>query len=124
MRIRSALAIVLAVSATTTATACSSWRHQDGPAPQVLAGQHGEVRVTRHDHAVYRLRDATVVGDSIVGTSGSPGERVAIAVADVERIDARKVSAVKTGAATIGVLAVVSVIAVAAAVAAFLGDWN
>jgi hypothetical protein len=90
----------------------------------VAANGGHELRVTGRDHAVYHIRGATVVGDSIVGTTGSPGTRVAVAMADVQRIDARKVSGVRTGALTVGAIVLVSVVAIAAATAALLGDWN
>jgi hypothetical protein len=121
MRLRPLCALLVVVSA----GACTSWHQQSAPTPQAVATNSSrELRVTGRDHAVYLIRNATVVGDSIVGTTGSPGTRVAVATADVQRIDARKVSGVRTGALTVGAIVLVSVIAIGAAMAAFLGDWN
>jgi len=46
---------------------------------------HPSVRIERRDGATVRLNAASVVGDSVVGTSD--GTRVAIALSDVARAD-------------------------------------
>jgi hypothetical protein len=105
------------------AAGCTSWHAQSGPAPQVVSRTNGgAVRVQRHDHSWIVLRAPRMEGDSIVGMAGSPAERTAVAVADVERIDARGVSATKTGglaAGTILLLIAVAGIAAAAALGSF-----
>ncbi|HYH82585.1 MAG TPA: hypothetical protein VEX86_22530 [Longimicrobium sp.] len=109
-----------------TAGACTSWRMQPGPAPEAVARLNGTgtVRVTRRDMSVIVMSNPQVVGDSIVGMAGDPPVRAAVASSDVQRIDARRVSATKTGGLAIGTVAIISVVAIAAAVAALLGDWN
>jgi CubicO group peptidase (beta-lactamase class C family) len=120
MRFRAApLALLFATAA------CTSWRPQTAPAPQVVtANANGTVRVTRHDQSVLVLRHPQVVGDSIVGDAGNPPRRAAIAMADVDRIDARKVSAAKTGGLSLGVIVVGTILLIGAATAAVLSGWN
>jgi hypothetical protein len=122
MRYRSLAASVLLLST----AACHSWRAQTTPAPRVVEQMNGRgtVRIVRRDQSVMVLSSPQVVGDSIVGTTGDPPRRATVAVADVQRIDTRRVSATKTGGLAIGTIVLVSVVAVAAAVAALLGDWN
>jgi len=117
----------LAVSALLLSTAaCHSWRPQTTPAPQVVEQMNGRgtVRILRRDQSVMVLSEPRVEGDSIVGTVGTPPQRAAVAVADVQRIDTRRVSATRTGGLAVGTIVLVSVVAIAAAVAALLGDWN
>jgi hypothetical protein len=113
------LAVALALAA------CTTWRPQTAPAPEVIAA-HGNasVRIVRRDQSTIELRHPQVVGDSIVGEAGDPPRRVAVATADVERVDVRKVSAARTGGLSVGVLLVVAIVAVGAATAALLGGWQ
>lgn len=109
-----------------SAGACHSWRPQTTPAPQVVEQMNGRgtVRITRRDQSMLVLASPQLVGDSIVGTAGNPPQRAAIAVADVQRIDTRRMSATRTGGLAVGTIVLVTVVAVAAAVAAVLGGWN
>lgn len=120
MRLRAApLAALLALAA------CTSWRPQTAPAPQVVqANASGTVRVTRRDQSVLVLRHPQMVADSIVGDAGDPPRRTAVAMADVERIDAKKVSAARTGGLGIGVIVLGTIVLIGAATAALLGGWN
>lgn len=116
---------VLLAALVLSAGACHSWNAQTRPAPDVIAAQPGRtMRVTRHDQSVLVLANPQVVGDSLVGTAGDPPQRVAVATADVQRIDTRSVNALKTGGLVMGTLLVVTAVAVAAAVAALFGDWS
>ena len=113
------LALLLATAA------CSTWRPQTAPAPQAIqANASGTVRVTRKDQSMLVLRHPSVVGDSIVGDAGDPPRRTSVALADVERVDARKVSATRTGGLGLGVIVVTLAVATVAALAAVLGSWN
>jgi len=108
------------------AGACHSWRPQTTPAPQVVQQMNGRgtVRILRRDGSVMVLSIPQVVGDSIIGTTGNPPQRATVAVADVQRIDTRRVSATRTGGLAIGTIVLVSAVAIAAAVAALLASWN
>lgn len=124
MRFRNLSAAALLVL---SAGACTSWRTQPGPAPEAIGRLNGSgtVRVTRRDMSVLVMSAPMVVGDSIVGIASSePPQRAAVAIADVQRIDAKRVSATKTGGLAVGTVLIVSVVAVAAALAALLGSWN
>lgn len=107
------------------AAGCTSWHAQGSPAPEVVTRMNGggAVRVQRHDHSWIVLRGPRMAGDSIVGMAGSPPERTAIAVADVERLDARGVSATKTGGLAVGtILLLIAALGIAAA--ATLGSFG
>jgi len=124
MRFRTLAAAALLVL---SAGACTSWRTQPGPAPEAIGRLNGSgtVRLTRRDMSVMVMSAPLVVGDSIVGISSSePPQRVAVAIADVQRIDAKRVSATKTGGLAIGTVLIVSVVAVAAALVAVLASWE
>ena len=124
--LRSCTVRALGAACLFAAAACQSWHPQTTPAPQVVEQMNGRgtVRVFRRDQSVMVLSQPQVVGDSIVGTTGDPPQRAAVAVADVQRIDTRRVSATKTGGLAVGTIVLVTAVAIAAAVAALLGDWN
>ncbi len=106
-------------------SACTSWRAQTAPAPEVVSAHgDGAVRLVRHDGSVVVLRHPQVAGDSIAGEMGDPPRRVAVATAEVQRVDVRRVNAARTGGLTLGLLVVVAVVATAAAFAALMSDWN
>lgn len=111
-------AFIICLACTTGVAGCTSWHTQSSPAPEVVTRLNGggAVRVQRHDHSWVVLRAPRMEGDSIVGLAGSPPERTAVAVADVERIDARGVSAAKTGGLAAGtILLLIAVLGIAAA---------
>jgi len=113
-------ALIVCLGFTTAAAGCTSWHAQSSPAPEVVARMNGggAVRLQRHDHSWLVLRGPRVEGDSIVGMAGSPPERTAVAVANVERIDARGMSATKTGGLAVAtVLLLIAVAGIATAVA-------
>jgi hypothetical protein len=113
-------AFIICFSCTTAAAGCTSWHAQSSPTPEVVARMNGggAVRVQRHDHSWLVLRGPRVEGDSIIGMTGSPPARTAVAVADVERIDARRVSATKTsGLAAASILLFIAGVGIALAVA-------
>lgn len=113
------LALVLGMSA------CTSWRAQTAPAPEVVSAHADDaVRLRRHDGSVVVLTHPQVAGDSIVGELGDPPRRVAVATADVERVDVRGLNAARTGGLTLGIFAVVVAVAAAATLAAVLTDWH
>jgi hypothetical protein len=113
-------AFIICFGCMTAAAGCTSWHAQSSPAPEVVARMNGggAVRVQRHDHSWVVLRGPRVEGDSIVGMAGSPPERTAVAVADVQRIDTRGVSATKTGGLAVGaILILIAAVGIAAAAA-------
>ena len=107
------------------ASACTGWHTQTAPEPQVVAQANGRgaIRVFRKDGSVVIIRQPTVSGDSIVGVGDTPTRRVAVATADVERIDSRGFSPTPPGGLVVGYLAIAFLVAVGAAIAA-LGNWN
>lgn len=88
------------------AGACHGWRPQATPVPRAIEQMHGRgtVRILRSDGSLVVLASPRVTGDSIVGTAGSPPRRTAVAVAGVERVEAREVSAGKTAGLVGGIL--------------------
>lgn len=109
----------LLVLATFLVAGCSSWHSRSAPSPADSLGFGHPVRVVRTDGSAIVLDPALVRGDSIVGTSGST--RVAIALRDVQRVDERRTSVLRTGALVV-LGAFVAVIALAAAT--LTPNWN
>jgi hypothetical protein len=96
--------------------ACTTWRPGPISAPGGNTFLEGPVRVTRTDGATVQLRHATISRDSIVGLErASPHARVAIPVAEVRRVEARRANRVGTA-----VVVAVPVIAAVAASGAFV----
>ena len=73
--------------------ACSQWDVRPGPTPDVFAGV-GErrVRVTLADGRRIALHTPRVVGDSVIGFEAARGggERRAVALADVARVETQE----------------------------------
>lgn len=83
--------IVLAALCASAAACTTSWEPQYGPAPQVAAAQTGRtIRVLTRDHGTIEMRNVQVEGDSIIGDTGDPPQRVAVATADVRVITTPK----------------------------------
>ena len=123
-RSRRAAAVLLAL--VLGAAGCGTWGRRPVPQPSSAEPLPRTMRVTRTDHSSLVLYDATVAGDSLVGFagSGSARARVAVPLADVERVDGRKVSVVRTAGTTLALVAIGTVVVVGLAVAAFLGSWQ
>jgi len=79
--------------------ACTSWRSTSADA--VSANEPSRVRVTTTEGSRYTLYNATVRGDSLYGRT-EVGTDVAVAVADLDRAETRRFSAVKTAGAAVG----------------------
>jgi hypothetical protein len=92
---RLALPLLLAVAA----PGCVTWNPQPTPEPSSRERLPDPVRVTRSDAGTVLLFDAALAGDSIVGFTGggsASGQRVAVAMSDVRRLEARKTNAAGT----------------------------
>lgn len=111
-------AVALPLLALLPLSGCTTWRTRAVPA----AGSDGRlpdpVLVTRTDHSVLMLHAAVVQGDSIVGTTRADdrGARVAVALRDVERMEARGTDVLRTGAVVVIVGVVVLGVAAAYAI--------
>lgn len=117
---RTHLWLPLMIAATIALPACTTWARQSAPPAQVVASHPDAlIRVTRTDHSVVTVRGATVVGDTLVGTTNDDARlRVAIPVADVEAVDTRAVSGARTAGLGAGVfLGVLAVAGIAATIA-------
>lgn len=108
------------------AAGCGTWGRRPVPQPSSAEPLPTTVRVTRTDRSVLVLHEPSVQADSLVGFAGdaSPRTRVAVPLSDVQRIDGRKVSVVRTAGTTLAVLAVGTVVLIGVTLAAFLGSWN
>lgn len=117
---RSRWSPLLAACAALTLGGCTTWARQSGPPARAVASHAGaRIRVTRTDHSVITVRDARVLGDTIVGRTDDDARlRVAIPVADVASVDARAVSGARTAGLGAGVfLGVLAVAGIAATIA-------
>jgi hypothetical protein len=109
-------------------SSCHSWVRQDfapGAAPARAVGDH--VRATRADGSRVELASASLAGDTLRGERweiGRDGRRVAMAVPldSVRRLEARRVSAGRTGALVGGVVLVVGLFLALAASAVATGS--
>lgn len=108
---------LLAACAALTFAGCTTWARQSEPPAEAVASHPGaRIRVTRTDHSVITVRDARVVGDTLVGVTDDDARLpVALPVADVAAVDTRAVSGARTaglGASVfLGVLAVAGIAA-------------
>ena len=105
-RVHTAFALATLTSLTTLGgTGCTAWTPsalpRGGVAPQV-AYDH-PVQLTLSNQATLILTQPQVVGDSIVGYTGAPGRRVAVALSDVRQLDEQRVSAGRTAGLVLGV---------------------
>ena len=101
--------------------ACSTWRVQTGPTPEVLGSQKPRmVRLSLRSGERIQLFDAALIGDSVVGftvPSRRPGaQRLAVAAADVTKVEFQKTNAVLTVVAIGVIVLAVAALAGAAAV--------
>jgi hypothetical protein len=94
-------------------SACTIWvAHPLSAARSGQADLSGTVRVFRLDHSILTLSGVTLSADSIVGmTQNRPPERVAVPLTDVQTLQTRDVSTLRTAAlsAIIGVYALAAV---------------
>ncbi len=105
-------------------SACATWQRPHtgvAPAQHVAAAEPPRVRILTSSGDRLEIVGPTVVGDSIVGTTGGrqPHPR-AVAIADVKEIRVRRVSAAATTAAVVGGLA----LSAAIAIGIFAATWD
>jgi orotate phosphoribosyltransferase-like protein len=97
------------------AAGCYHYTPQYRPLADALASPQDEVRVTLADSTELVLHSARAVGDSLIGwraspTPGVPMDRVALAIADVRRVEVHRLNVAATvGVAFVGALAVATV---------------
>jgi hypothetical protein len=97
---------------------CMTWGRQPTPEPSSSRRLPDPVRVTRNDQSVLILDDAVVSGDSLVGYAGRQRVRVAVALADVQTVQARQTNFL----ATVGVTTAVTLAVIGVAVVAVLAS--
>jgi hypothetical protein len=73
-----------------------TWQQSRLPVPAPNQALGGSVRVTRHDGFQVVLGEAEIHGDSIVGIEQVRLRRKAIALAEVERMESRRVDPVNS----------------------------
>lgn len=106
------------------ATACTSWQTQNAPVPQVVekSGSKGEstIRVELASGTRYEIYAARVEGDSVVGrntpTPIAETQRIAVATADIKRIERHSINTGRT------VLAVAAITAAVIAISSSSGS--
>lgn len=92
-----------------------NWEPQFGPVPQVAAVNEGRtVRlIMQPGMPTVEMENMRVEGDSIVGETGTPPQRIAVATEDVRVISISKVdndSPINTTVKTVGMVVVVLVL--------------
>lgn len=88
--------VVAVISAAAFLSACHSWSTRDRASPADLRRDAPrEMRITRSSGDVLRLEDAVVREDSVVGRAPG-GEREAVPISDVSRLEVREFDTVDT----------------------------
>src|SRR5215207_2078120 len=89
---------------------CISWGNQPTPEPSSSRRLPDPVRVMRADQSILVLSDAAVSGDSIVGYAGGERVRTAVALSDVQKMQAKKTDFFATvGLTTVITMSVISI---------------
>lgn len=96
-------------------TACASWQTQTAPVPQVVdkSASKGEptIRVELTSGTRYEIYAAKIEGDSVIGRNTpavmAETQRIAVATADIKRIERHSISAGRTFLAVAAITAAV-----------------
>jgi hypothetical protein len=99
---------------------CMTWGRQPTPEPSSSRRLPDPLRLTRKDQSMVMLEDAVVSGDSIVGYAGGARVRVAVALADVQTVQARSTNFF----ATVGMTTAITLAVIGVAVAAVLASLS
>jgi hypothetical protein len=118
MRIPSRSAVSVVLLAALFTSGCFGWGTQPTPTLSSTQRLPDPVRVTRLDTSTLILRDAAVSGDSIVGHSGD--QRVAVALADVQKVEGQEVDFLKTAGTSFMVTLVIVGVTAAVVLASLL----
>ena len=105
--------VMLPVTLVAFMSACHKWSTVEPGQPFAEEGAE-EVRITRTDGQWYVLKDASVVGDSVVGLANR--DSASFALSEVEKIEVRKTDVVGIVGLVVGIGATI----VAAAVVGFI----
>ncbi len=111
-----------------TATACHSWqRYELAPAPAVDSASSRTLRITRRDGSQVTLNNARLRNDTLhawlsTAPRGGSSGQVAVAMADISSVQARKFSGGRTFGLIAGSFAAVVLTALAAAIGS-TGDF-
>jgi len=95
---------------------CYHYAAQYRPLSDALASPQDKVRVTLADSTQLILYSARAVGDSVIGWTASPApgapmDRVALAIAEVRRVEVHRLNVVATAAtAFVGALGVATIL--------------
>lgn len=94
-----------------SAASCYVWRVESVPASGADNRSLGEqVRITTDSGVVYELADARVQGDSVVGAAQSSGQRTAIAVSHIRKVERWSASGWRTTGLIGGVVVMMSTV--------------
>ena len=97
-RVSRVLLFSASLAAMLCVSGCRTWVPESPNRPELVAkGEEGPVRIVRRDGSSIVLVAPIVADDSLVGSAQvEPPQRVAIAVADIQRVDKAKFSFDKT----------------------------
>jgi hypothetical protein len=97
-----------AVLGLSSVLACSTWRSQPVPLPGEPAT--GPISVVLRDGERVALTQLTSTGDSLIGETGRPPRRYAVALRDVARVERREVSVGRTAGLVVSLALIVGAI--------------
>lgn len=93
------------------AASCYVWRVESVPASGSERRSLGElVRITTDSGVVYELANAQVRGDSVVGAAQSSGQRTAIAVSHIRKVEEWSTSGWRTTGLIGGIVVVMATV--------------
>ena len=122
-RYRSSATRLVSLVCLLTTTACTTWRMETRPLPEVFADETPyQLRVVLRDSSSTVLRDPSLVADSVQGrASWGP---LSIAVADIAYVSTRRADAVASAGAGLGVLVLVAGIGLVIFALTWSGPWG
>jgi hypothetical protein len=119
-----ALRIACGIAVLVNTTGCMTWRAVPAANERTVGdANYPRARVVLRDGTTLSLTDVTVRPDSVVGFAGAERSRVAVAQAQVERVETRNVSVGQTIGLVGGALAIVA-LAVLIAIAKTLSEFQ
>lgn len=93
------------------AESCYAWRVESVPASGTEHRSLGElVRITTDSGFVYELANASVQGDSVVGAAPTSGQRTAIAVSHIKKVEEWSTSGWRTTGLIGGIVVVMATV--------------
>lgn len=98
--------LVVPISLLLLLGACHIWSAPQEPTPMVISKTDGPIRITRKGDKewLYEMKNAKLVGDSLIGNASEDATRIAIPVANIQSIVVRQFSRTRTNELIFGII--------------------